>query len=500
MKIPRFAGRSWRFGARPLGALLAVAALGSLTSNPFLTIFGVLAVALLFWLLWTPGEPPALLFAAGFQWLQVFMPVVQADLASQRLDAPPLPTLEMAAWLGLSAIVVLALGMRFGLGRQVVSGTRRLDTSAGRIRQQRLVIAYGLTFVASVLLVRLGGVMPSIRQAAIALAALRWIVVFLVLWLASQDRKYVVTAVVVVAVETVVGFGGFFGGFKFVLFLTILTLLGRRGERIPLFRPGVLFMGSLVLVLGIFWQTVKMEYRTFLNQDTGSQAVLVSPEERYSFLANRTTRLDASDLRAGFDSAMNRVGYLEFFARVISHVPTVVPYQDGRLWGEAITRVLMPRVLFPGKAAVSDTLRTAEFTGDRSLAFVEATSISIGYVGESYIDFGPVLMFMPIFGVGWFWGRGYRWLASRKAPPLLSISTAIVFVMSGATLFEMSNINVLGGGLTTLIVSTLVLRYGSGLVWRLIASGPPPRVRSLVGADATGPRPPSGSGRRTARA
>jgi hypothetical protein len=500
MKPRRFALRLWRFGARPLGVLLAVAALGSLTANPLPTVFGVLAVAILFWLLWTPGEPPALLFAAGFQWLQVFMPVLQADLNVQRLSDPPLPNLETAAWLGMASIVVLAAGMRFGLGVRLPSSKEGLDPSVLRTNVKRLATVYALTFVASVILVDIGAVMPSIRQFALALAALRWVVVFLILWLASQDRKYLVLAFVMVAIETVVGFGGFFGGFKFVLFLGILALLGKREGRIPLFRPGVLVTGALILLLGVYWQAVKVGYRAYLNQDTGGQVVLVTPGERYSYLADRTARLDMSDMQAGFDSAMSRVGYLEFFARVIGQVPTVVPYQDGRLWGEAFTRVLTPRVLFPGKSAVNDSLRTAEFTGDRTLGLVQGTSVSIGYVGESYIDFGPIAMFLPVLGVGWFWGRGYRWLATRKAPPLLGVSTAIVFVMSGGSLFEMSNINVLGGGLTSLIVSTFALRYFGRSAWRALVNRPPARVRRLFGVDSPEEAPPTGSGRKPARA
>jgi hypothetical protein len=273
-----------------------------------------------------------------------------------------------------------------------------------------------------------------------------------------------------VIIETVVGLGGFFGGFKFVLFLAVVGILGRRKGPIPIFRPSLVVTGVLILLLGSYWQAVKVQYRSFLNQGTGGQSVLVSPGERYNYLAARTRGVEANDLQMGFDSLLDRIGYIEYFARSIGYVPAILPHQNGRLWGEAISHVLAPRVLFPNKADVSDTLRTAEFTGDPTLAYVTGTSVSIGYVGESYIDFGPLLMFLPIFAVGWFWGSGYRWLATRNAPPLLRVSAAIVFVMGGATLFEMSNINLIGGGLTNLAVSTVVLKFGAQPAWRLLTS------------------------------
>jgi hypothetical protein len=461
--------------------LLLAAPLGLLTSNPLLTATGLAVIPILIWLLWTPGEPPALLFAVGYQWSQVFMPVLRADLSSQLLGAPPLPDLELAAWLGLAAIVTLAAGMRLGLGR-LQAEWYELRTPVERIEIKRLTLAYVVTFVIALALVQVGAVVPSIRQPALALGAIRWVVVFVVLWLASQENKYAPLAIVLVVIETVVGLGGFFGGFKFVLFLAVVGILGRRRGRIPIFRPSLVITGVLILVLGSYWQAVKVQYRSFLNQGTGGQSVLVSPGERYDYLATRTRGVQVSDLEMGFDSLLNRIGYLDFFAQVIGYVPAILPHQNGRLWGEAISHVLAPRLFFPNKADVSDTIRTAEFTGDPTLAFVTGTSVSIGYVGESYIDFGPVLMFLPVIAVGCFWGSGYRWLASRKAPPLLRVSTAIVFVMGGATLFEMSNINLIGGGLTNLIVSTALLKFGARPAWRLLTS-------SQADQGARGPTP-----------
>jgi hypothetical protein len=481
MTASRFSARPWDTPTHRFWVLLLAAPLGLMTSNPILTATGLAVVPVLIWLLWTPGEPPALLFAAGYQWAQVFTPVLRADMASQLLGAPPLPDLEMAAWLGLAAIVVLAAGMRLGLGR-LQAGWYELPRSVERIEIKRLTLAYVVTFIAAFALVEVGVVMPSIRQPALALGAIRWVVVFVVLWLASQENRYAPLAVLLVIIETIVGLGGFFGGFKFVLFLAVVGILGRRRGRIRIFRPSLVITGALILLLGSYWQTVKVQYRSFLNQGTGGQAVLVSPEERYNYLATRTRAVEVRDLRMGFDSMLERIGYIDFFAEVLGYVPAILPHQNGRLWGEAISHVLAPRVLFPNKADVSDTLRTAEFTGDPTLAFVTGTSVSIGYVGESYIDFGPVLMFLPIFAVGGFWGGGYRWLATRNAPRLLRVSTAIVFVMSGATLFEMSNVNLIGGGLTNLIVSTFALRFGAKPAWDLLIS-------DGAGQGARGPAP-----------
>ena len=96
-------------------AVWLIALLGLLTPNPLLTTVGIGVLPVLAALLWRPGEPPILLLVVLNQWTQVFVPVLRADLAGQRVGEDiRLPEMELAAWLGLLAVVVLALGMRIG--------------------------------------------------------------------------------------------------------------------------------------------------------------------------------------------------------------------------------------------------------------------------------------------------------------------------------------------------------------------------------------------------
>ena len=54
----------------------------------------------------------------------------------------------------------------------------------------------------------------------------------------------------------------------------------------------------------------------------------------------------------------------------------------------------------------------------------EGTSISIGYMAESYIDFGAVGMMVPIFGLGLLLGGFYRWMLRRDPSRLLGMALA----------------------------------------------------------------------------
>ena len=121
------------------------------------------------------------------------------------------------------------------------------------------------------------------------------------------------------------------------------------------------------------------------------------------------SQVDSAGMSHGLDQLIRRVGYIEFFAAVINHVPNVVPYTRGEIWADAIARPFMPRMLVRGK------IQNRRFELQRTCILASmnwvpkrGTSISIGYMGETYIDFGPVWMMPVIAGFGYFLGRIYR--------------------------------------------------------------------------------------------
>ena len=456
-------------------AVWLIALLGLLTRNSLLTTAGIAVLPLLAMLLWRPGEPPILLLVVLNQWLQVFMPVLRADLAGQRLGEDiRLPELEMAAWLGLLAVLVLAIGMVLGAGRVAAVEVDAAEHWGLRVKWSRLAALYAGALALAVAMPEIAWLVPSLRQPILVIGGLRWIAVFICLWMASERSDLRPLAAVVVLVETIIGLGSYFAGFKSVYFLGAVALLSVRYRSSRISWAGLAVVGVLAIGLGIAWQAVKLDYRPFLSQGERSQSILVSPAERYGFLVERTLTLEAADLSRGLDAGIERLGYLEYFARAIQTVPSQVPHQDGQLWLEALTHLVTPRALFPDKREINDSDRTNAYCGVRVADADQGTSVSIGYAGESYIDFGPVLMFVPILLLGMFWGWGYRWLSNCSPERPLGVAAGVIFVMSGALLFESSNIKIVGGGVTTLIVWTLLLRLGGRKMGQFLTAGSGP--------------------------
>ena len=87
----------------------------------------------------------------------------------------------------------------------------------------------------------------------------------------------------------------------------------------------------------------------------------------------------------------------------------------------------------------------------------QGTSISVGYMAESYIDFGPILMYVPIFALGMLWGGMYRYFVTRGPPRLLGYAVAVA-VLVNANQFEMQSTKLIGSMLMSFFVMALLLK------------------------------------------
>jgi hypothetical protein len=473
MKISAGWGRR-NSGILPAMWFLAVGGsiVGLATPNPTLTALGMLVVPIFFTLLWRTQEPPVLLFAVGYQWLQVFLPVLNANLAGiDMAQDAAVPHLDYAAYLGFAALLMLAFGMRIGIGRRALDPRDDALKEVRGLTVGRLITAYAIAQAVALAVNVIGGAAPGLRQPLLALGLFRWTVVFVVLWAGFCDKRFRGLAVALLCFEIGLGLLSYFSAFKQVLFVAIIVGLAATKDPRRFVRPQVLVVALLLVALGVFWQAIKVDYREFLNQGSSSQTVRVPIDKRIEYLSHKVSTLTSDDLAKGFGSGMERTGYLEYFARATTVVPDQVPYQGGRLWGEALTHIVTPRLLFPGKAVINDSDRVIQFTHMWVAGAAEGTSVSLGYAAESYIDFGPLLMFVPVILLGVFWGWAYRVLATTGRHRLMALGFATSLILLNAILFESSNIKIVGGGVTALLVAWCVLRFGSDWIWSIMTRG-----------------------------
>jgi hypothetical protein len=222
---------------------------------------------------------------------------------------------------------------------------------------------------------------------------------------------------------------------------------------------GAVAAGAMAFVASLAWMSIRDDYRNYLNQGTGQQVVLVSPVEQVSTFGQLLSTVDGETLEGSVQTLFRRVAYVDYFAAVLQYVPEHHPHENGGLLAGALGHILIPRLIYPDKPWLeSDSDITMRYTGLIVPSTAQGTSISLGYMAETYVDFGPYGMYVPILLFGLTWGLMYRWFV-RKAPQAATgIAFATVLALS-ASQFEIAQTKLIGGMFSRFLLFAVLVRY-----------------------------------------
>lgn len=433
---------------------------GSWGPNAPLALFSIAVLMIGIRLLWRPGESPILLYIFAYQWLQGSVKIFQGNFYGMALN--DLPTFkgdfDLATLLSLIGLLMLTAGMRLGAGRWRAGPGNMARALALRHTPKKWFRWYAASFAVSALATILASTVPGLAQPLLVIAHLKWAFFFMLTYAAfARPAGAKKLWLIAFCVEFMMGMGGFFSTFKTVIIFSLLGIMAA-GSRFTARR--VLTVGVLVaftLVLAAFWTAVKTDYRSYVNGGKAAQVVEVGYIDSLRKLVELSRNLDSETLLLATGLFLNRFSYVEYFGATLLHVPTQVSHTNGELWLDAMTRPFMPRLFFPDKALIIDSDRTTKYSGITVSGFDEGTSISIGYMGESYIDFGMAGMMLVIFAFGLSLGRVYRWLVNGvRSRGLLGISLAAAILIQ-TSLLESSITSLFGGFVATLLVAWLFL-------------------------------------------
>jgi hypothetical protein len=472
----------WQSNAARTGFWLifvGLALIGLFTVNGIVTSVAIIVPPLLGFLLWREGEPPVLLFGCVFQWLQASAAIFYTNHFGQTLDeAFGSNVLTIATWLSIVAVLVLALGIRCGYIGTGRTNKQDLEADALTLDNKKVAVLYGISFVVSGALTAVAWRLPSITQPLLAVASLKWAVVFLLCYTVLQQRRGYGLLLGCIALEFASGAFGIFADFKSVFFVLVVAAmsspLALRGRRLA----ATVTCFAVLFVLGVVWSAVKMDYRDFLANAETANEESIPIERKFTKLADLVENVTWDNFTDGIDALIMRVSYVNLFALTIENVPLRVPYENGELWKESVTRVLTPRFLFPDKAATDDSERTRLYTGLNVAGAEAGTSIGIGYVGESYIDFGPAGMFVPIFFLGLLYGVINRFFITRTRYKLLGSAFALSILIFNAYEIETSNIKLVGGVISAALVAIVIYKAFGRMLMASLQMPAPLRVQS----------------------
>ena len=445
--------------------LIPLTLLGVTGINSGLALVAVVVLWLGLHLLWRKNISPILFFVFAYQWLQASVLIFKANY--EGISIASLHTfngqMTQAIILSLISLSFLALGMRQGIGRGSLVNVAMLRAQVVEKPPEYWFKVFALFWIISILAPIGSTLIPGLRQVFLAFTGLKW-AFFWVFTYAIFNRGNTPRKLwwIVFFSELVLSFGGFFSDFKTILIVTLLAVIPAGVRLRPARLMGLVGLIAIALYLGVVWTAVKDDYRRFLNKGENAQVVLVGINERYTYLTNAITDLDSTTMRLAFDNMLDRISYIGFFALVLDEVPARMDHEYGAVWGDAMLRPFMPRIIFSGKSAINDSDFTSKYTGGNVVGEGDqATSISIGYIGESYIDFGHYLMMAPIFLLGLIYGKFYKWMCNyRNVQGVIGMGLATSVLLPAAVL-ETSITKLVGGLVVSALVAWLVARLGT---------------------------------------
>ena len=426
-------------------------------------------------LLRRPGEPPLLLYIFGFQWLSISAAIFYTDLQGVSIADfyNGIAKAEDAVWLSLGGLLALSIGFRLG-----AQSVRLIDASLFRKTVAQRPLAdwfwfYVVTAIACSVADALAYVVPGLSQPMLAAANLKWAPFLMLAFAALSGHERKTYFYIAFAVELVQGVGGFFSDFKTVFIFTLLAAVAA-GAR-PTVRQviGIGALGAVTVAFALAWTAVKPDYRQFVSQGANSQTVEVGYSERIGKLGELLGELNAEKLQDASDNLVRRIADVQFFGAVLDYVPRITPFENGAIWWDAIERPFLPRIIFSDKTVIDDSERTRKYTGMDVSGAESATSISIGYMSEAYIDFGEFGVGAVLLAYGLFIGFCHRKLVQgRFTRGLLgaSLSASVFFQVSS---YDASITKIFGGLVIALLVARLAARYlvSRWYPWAIIEPG-----------------------------
>ena len=438
-------------------ALTAILAAGS--PDPILT-FGIGASFVFgIYVLWPPNGIPILLLPFILQMVSVSIKPVTSALTGQPLEElidRGNADLTDAVWFSLVALVALAVGMRLASGVEKQNTLQRLQASISHMSANFVIRACILAILAGHALDFASSMAGPLRQPVLMMASIKLAgLFFLTYWCLSRQRNLVLLTAVL-GFEIIYGMTGYFGEFRPVVLITMLAALMAK----PRIRASTLFIGAIAgLILmstSIFWSAIKPEYRAYMSNGSQVMGSARPIGERAEYLANAMVSFDEDDFKAGLEAFTSRLSYIDFLAHTQSYVPNTVPHTDGSQTLQSVT-FLIPRALWSDKPIVPhDTEVTARFTGLHFNSMF--ASISIGYLGELYVDFGTVGAILAMLILGCFIGSIYRIIVNYQSLQIvynlaIAASAVLPFVY-----FERALLKLVGGSITTFLACLVIQR------------------------------------------
>lgn len=432
--------------------LILIACGGMLLFKNGIYLFCCMAtLVLLFLLLWRNNRPGILLFAFFMQWIQVISFVVWMNVRNVDINFLS-PHANIAVLMSCLGLLVMAAVVSKGIAGLPIPTRVNLLEEASKINEKKMLFLYlGSTlFLSSIGFVL--GVASGFTQILITLSSLKWIFFLVYGYVAWLNKKNRMILAIMVIYEFTTSLYSYFSSFKQVILIVIILAI----TFITTITVRQIIYSLLVMLvlgfMGITWSAIKSDYRQYVSQGQKQQVVAVSREQALGKIGEQVSNLNSRQYEFAMVMTLYRLQYVYHLARTMDRVPAVLPHENGKLWTDNLSFILLPRILFPNKPIFDATQKTNKYTGLNYGGYSKGTSFGIGYFADCYIDFGYVGMLIPLILIALFVVVIYRVYYQLLSLNILFRYALINVGLFNFTSFESDGIIVIGRLLVTFLV------------------------------------------------
>jgi len=392
----------------------------SLVSNNSLLVFtGLLLLPVITSFFWRPGEPSVFLFAVLFLWISITIKVFYSLIIGVPFEElfEFRDHIVQAYYLNLYGLVGFILGIYF-VFRKTPSRLKEFEEEILKFRTGRVIIFYLLYNLIIIFLFRFRFVIPGLFQGIVALNQIKLGLIFFLFYLSLRKREFRFLVLILFAFEFVRGFVSFFANFKEVAIILFMTYVAYRKHFTQKQIIYAVIFAFIAFQLGIIWTAVKSDFRMFLSGGERAQRIVVSNEEAFFKMVELLGDYDQSRNAEVVEALVDRVSYIDYFSASMNYIPAVQPHENGKVWYDAVMHILQPRLFFPNKPSIDDSQHLMNYTGIFVADASMGTSISLGFMGDSYVDFGGAFLVFPVFLLGLLIGWIFKNILQNTRSPV----------------------------------------------------------------------------------
>lgn len=408
----------------------------------------------------TPTMPAAIAYFFIWQWFQIFARVLLAWVDGMPMAASyEGPAVERAYWYMLASLVVMAVVFRGVLGN-LKPPTQWQRTIHYYWQPTDLILLYAAGSAIAIAMGIGARMVSSLAQPLMAVSQLKTVAIFMLFVYVMSTGRGTKFLLGVVVFEIIIGITGFFSNFRGVfIYLAIAAVAARVKWKTT---TSIAAFGGLVALVGLalFWTAVKVEYRQYVAKSDDAQEINVPLSERLSYIGSQALSANIDMQRTSY-ALLSRLAYVEIFGAVIQVQEAQPEPIPARQWRDAIAHLTMPRFLFPGKAALSDSEVYTRLARRLTMEEVrEGTSISVGYMGENFADFHFPGMLFGVAALALIVAAAARVLANFELPYVMREGILMAFAHNiSHDGVEVSLAKTLGATVMFLLVFLLLNRF-----------------------------------------